>query len=322
MAEVPTKVVDVIAEKSDGNPFWVKEFVKSMVEDNMISDDGKLQVDDIADIDFPSSVEGLVTSRMDRLPAALQLTMKVTSAPSRAVTRRHAPSHGARHARNGMERNGTEPACTRLREPAVTCRHTPPMQVAVTSRYVPVQVASVLDADFTKSMVGSLADQLLLELDLAGVDQLCAAEMLVHSGTTYSYKHKYLQDVSYSLLPEELKEKLHRAAAEYFERLNAKVQPPLVTWRYLRYTRYASTSHGAAYRRTPSHTVTYRHAPSHTVTHRHIPSRTVTYRYIPLHAVTGAEDARPRDRPCHPALSHLETVAQVALLPLPAAPAR
>ena len=31
----------------------------------------------------------------------------------------------------------------------------------------------------------------------------------------YAFKHKYLQDVSYSLLPEELKEKLHRCAAEY-----------------------------------------------------------------------------------------------------------
>ena len=133
VSEVPDKVLERIAEKSDGNPFWVKEFVKSMVEDHMVGEDGTLQVklllmegiavifryilprsvtsvtrptflhtplqyvtfyhvrlivpshylpfqvDDINAIDFPASVEGLVTSRMDRLPASLQLTMKVAS---------------------------------------------------------------------------------------------------------------------------------------------------------------------------------------------------------------------------------------------------
>lgn len=75
--KVPSQLKDLIASKSDGNPFWVKEFVRSMVDDHIISADGTLLVDSLDAVDFPSSVEGLVTSRMDRLPAALQLAMKV-----------------------------------------------------------------------------------------------------------------------------------------------------------------------------------------------------------------------------------------------------
>ena len=49
------------------------------------------------------------------------------------------------------------------------------------------------------------------------LEGLCAAEMLVRDpdgrAGSYLFKHSYLKDVSYMLLPEELKEKLHTAAA-------------------------------------------------------------------------------------------------------------
>ncbi|KAL1515655.1 hypothetical protein AB1Y20_002273 [Prymnesium parvum] len=160
VSQVPSSLVEIISDKSDGNPFWVKEFVKSMLEDNVISADGKLLVDSISEVNFPSSVEGLVTSRMDRIPAALQLTMKV---------------------------------------------------------------ASVLEADFDEKAIRFLAGQLSLDIDLRTLDKLCAAEMLVRSSVGFSFKHKYLQDVSYSLLPEELKEQLHRAAAKFYEQVALKM---------------------------------------------------------------------------------------------------
>lgn len=57
------------------------EFIKSMQEGNTLSTkNGKCELKVKADeLEFPSSVEALVTSRMDRLPTSLQLMMKMAS---------------------------------------------------------------------------------------------------------------------------------------------------------------------------------------------------------------------------------------------------
>jgi predicted ATPase len=38
--EVPAEVLRMIGEKSYGNPFWVKEFAKSMLEDQILTTSG------------------------------------------------------------------------------------------------------------------------------------------------------------------------------------------------------------------------------------------------------------------------------------------
>ncbi len=166
VTDVQEDIFPLLAEKTNGNPFWALEFLKSMTDSKLLEVvDGfcKLTVT-IDKVTLPSSVESLITSRMDRLPASQQLLMKM---------------------------------------------------------------GSVIGTNFKTTELGFLGEQLHLELptdtELIGLlDMLVVAEMLQREPgqrtmPEYKFKHKYLQDVSYSLLPEELKEKLHFAAAEYYE---------------------------------------------------------------------------------------------------------
>ena len=160
--EIPIEFLKIVTEKSGGNPFWALEFIRSMRDSGvLLVEDSKCEFRVTFDkIEFPSSVEALITSRMDRLPANEQLLMKM---------------------------------------------------------------GSVMGSGFSTRELGFLGTRLFLDLPVGQqlideLDKLCGSEMLLRDRQEqYKFKHKYLQDVSYSLLPEELKEKLHRAAAEYYE---------------------------------------------------------------------------------------------------------
>ena len=68
--------------RSDGNPFWAMEFARSMRDGGFIEVDVSrccILTEDLDQLEFPTSVEGLITSRMDRLPLNHQLLMKVAS---------------------------------------------------------------------------------------------------------------------------------------------------------------------------------------------------------------------------------------------------
>ena len=86
------------------------EYIKSMQEEKMLStNDGhcELLVDpEEVRNNFPSSVEALVTSRMDRLQTSLQLIMKVASVMGNEFTiqsNRRPPSHLGRNRRTSDE---------------------------------------------------------------------------------------------------------------------------------------------------------------------------------------------------------------------------
>lgn len=66
-------------------------------------------------------------------------------------------------------------------------------------------------------MERDLFDTLSSNLRRLGQADMVKAESGSSARHAYSFKHKYLQDVAYSLLPEELKEKLHEAAAQFYE---------------------------------------------------------------------------------------------------------
>jgi predicted ATPase len=92
-----------------------------------------------------------------------------------------------------------------------------------------MKMGAVMGLQFKTTELGFLVEQ--SELDFSTdkkelirlLDMLVSAEMLQrvpgqrNTLPVYEFKHKYLQDVSYALLPDEVKEKLHYAAAEYYE---------------------------------------------------------------------------------------------------------
>lgn len=84
VSEMPEEVVDLIFEKSDGHPLYSEELAYAL------RDAGHLRIEagrcelprgrhTLAALDLPVTIEGIITSRIDRLGAAEQLTLKVAS---------------------------------------------------------------------------------------------------------------------------------------------------------------------------------------------------------------------------------------------------
>lgn len=80
---LPPAVARIIAERAEGNPLYIEELVQAMAEAGVLRlEDGHAVLDDpsgAAMEAFPDTLEGLVTSRLDRLPPAAQRAAKVGS---------------------------------------------------------------------------------------------------------------------------------------------------------------------------------------------------------------------------------------------------
>ncbi len=75
-AELPTTLRTAILEKSAGNPYYIEEFVRMLIEQGHLRrDDGRWHVaadTGLGDLPVPSSLEALIRSRVDALPANLK----------------------------------------------------------------------------------------------------------------------------------------------------------------------------------------------------------------------------------------------------------
>jgi class 3 adenylate cyclase/tetratricopeptide (TPR) repeat protein len=83
-ATVSAPVLDFIYERAEGHPFFSEELAFALREAGLIRvADGVCRlapaVEDLRAASFPDTVQGVVTSRMDRLPPAHQLALKVAS---------------------------------------------------------------------------------------------------------------------------------------------------------------------------------------------------------------------------------------------------
>jgi class 3 adenylate cyclase/tetratricopeptide (TPR) repeat protein len=79
---VPGTLIDPVTERAQGNPFYIEELL------NHLHDRGLDPRDERAPsaLSWPSSLRSLVLSRIDRLPAPLQTTLKVASVIGRRFT--------------------------------------------------------------------------------------------------------------------------------------------------------------------------------------------------------------------------------------------
>ena len=79
--ELPDEVASFVCRVAEGNPLFAQELVRALLEARLLEvTDGVCRA--VAALDrlpFPDSIEGVVTSRIDRLPPAEQLTLKVAS---------------------------------------------------------------------------------------------------------------------------------------------------------------------------------------------------------------------------------------------------
>ena len=113
-----------------GHPFFCEELLRAMLEAAVVRVDGGVcAVGDLAAVDLPTTVEGVIVSRLDRLTPAQQLCLKVASVIGRtfrermvrrrtrltvsvtrwAITSPRSPPSTSRRSRH---RNRTSPTCS------------------------------------------------------------------------------------------------------------------------------------------------------------------------------------------------------------------
>ncbi len=90
---LPDPVVELICEKGQGNPYFSEELAYALRDAGLILvADGECRiasyVSDLGSLGLPDTLQGIVTSRIDRLTPAQQLTLKVASVVGRSFTLR------------------------------------------------------------------------------------------------------------------------------------------------------------------------------------------------------------------------------------------
>jgi predicted ATPase/class 3 adenylate cyclase len=91
VAALPEPAAELIVEKAQGNPLFGEELASALRDGGwLLVRDGDCElapgVADLRAVDFPDTVQGVITSRIDRLAPAEQLTLKVASVIGRQFT--------------------------------------------------------------------------------------------------------------------------------------------------------------------------------------------------------------------------------------------
>jgi tetratricopeptide (TPR) repeat protein len=89
VADIPDKLRASVLEKSDGNPFFIEEVVRTLIETNVVTPedrlvDGKtvrywMATSNGSDFSIPDNLQSLLASRMDRLEEATRATLQLAS---------------------------------------------------------------------------------------------------------------------------------------------------------------------------------------------------------------------------------------------------
>jgi class 3 adenylate cyclase/pimeloyl-ACP methyl ester carboxylesterase len=87
---VPAEVCRLISRKAEGNPLFVEELAKSLVEDGTLErvDDGYRLTRPLADAQIPETIQGVIMARIDRLPEVSKAALQIASVIGREFTAR------------------------------------------------------------------------------------------------------------------------------------------------------------------------------------------------------------------------------------------
>ncbi len=89
-ADVPLEASRLIARKAEGNPLFVEELAKSLVEDGTLErvDDGYRLARPLTDAHIPDTIQGVIMARIDRLPEGSKTALQIASVIGREFTAR------------------------------------------------------------------------------------------------------------------------------------------------------------------------------------------------------------------------------------------
>ncbi|MFL5586808.1 MAG: adenylate/guanylate cyclase domain-containing protein [Ktedonobacteraceae bacterium] len=163
---LPAPVIDLIRVKAAGHPFFSEELAYALRDAGVIrvtEEECHLAPDvgDLRTIPFPETLESVITSRLDRLPPAHQLLLKVASVVGTVV----------------------------------------PMRLLHTINPMAMEATSMVD------ILAALQQAGFLLLEHTAQDR------------AYHFKHILTHEVIYNLLPLAQRRPLHRAVAEWYERV-------------------------------------------------------------------------------------------------------
>jgi class 3 adenylate cyclase/tRNA A-37 threonylcarbamoyl transferase component Bud32/tetratricopeptide (TPR) repeat protein len=86
MSEVPPELRDVIVDRADGNPFYIEELIKALIDDGVIVKGAEVWTVDrsrLSELRVPPTLTGVLQSRLDALPLPLQQMLQRTSVVGR-----------------------------------------------------------------------------------------------------------------------------------------------------------------------------------------------------------------------------------------------
>ena len=79
--DIPVELYDIVRQKAEGNPFYIEEIINSLIESEVLnrdSGDWKL-ARKITEDDIPTTIQGLLTARIDRLGNSFKRILKEAS---------------------------------------------------------------------------------------------------------------------------------------------------------------------------------------------------------------------------------------------------
>jgi class 3 adenylate cyclase len=161
---IPGEILQLIEARAEGHPFFSEEIAYALRDAGWIEIRGQTchlaGERDLSQVDLPDTVQGIITSRIDRLAPEAQLTLKVASVIGRSFL------------------------------------------VAALDAVHPL----VRERDALLGQLRVLSDANLTSLDAPD------------PALAYIFKHVITQEVAYGLMLFEQRQRLHRSAAEWYER--------------------------------------------------------------------------------------------------------
>lgn len=81
LADIPVEIKELIQERSEGNPFYLEELIRELIERGvLVQQDGRWQAGQaISEIEVPETLEKVVQARLDRLPQPERNTLQAAS---------------------------------------------------------------------------------------------------------------------------------------------------------------------------------------------------------------------------------------------------
>ena len=87
--EVPQMLAEFVRSRVNGHPFFCEELLRAMLQSGAVRvDAGRCTLGELDALDLPTTVEGVIVSRLDRLAPGEQLCIKVASVAGRSFRER------------------------------------------------------------------------------------------------------------------------------------------------------------------------------------------------------------------------------------------